>query len=153
LNAVTLSTTRRFSFPAKYDSLGIYTFLVDRAVRVAPRREELRVGLTEALSNAVLHGALGVSSELREKNDFEGFSAHVSEREATTDPNLRIDVVLRTTDEGVEIAITDPGRGFDWANQRIRPSRGLALLFQSFDRVEWNATGNVLRLFVAGADL
>ncbi|CAN5791321.1 hypothetical protein BH09MYX1_BH09MYX1_47050 [soil metagenome] len=147
------ASARRFAFPARYDKVSLYVFLIDRNLRVVPRREEVRVALAEGISNAILHGVLGVPSLLRNAGDFEAFYEKVCERERAADQNRRIDVTMTTVEGGVEIVIADGGGGFAWARRELIPGRGLSLLHLGFDRVSWNASGNEIRLFVQHGEL
>ena len=95
---------------------------------------ELRLGLQEALVNAVKHG-----------NDL--------------DPNKTIIVKFSITEQECYWIICDQGTGFfsscnysDQNGEHLPPEesesgRGLCILYQIFDRVHWNQTGNELRLW------
>ncbi len=89
-------------------------------------RLHLRVGLTEAIANAMLYG----SREDRDK---------------------RVRVEVRFTDEDVTVRVTDQGTGFDpdtipdptLPENLTQPNgRGIFLIRQLMDRVEYNAAGN-----------
>jgi CheY-like chemotaxis protein/anti-sigma regulatory factor (Ser/Thr protein kinase) len=86
-------------------------FVFDGDIR--PRR--LIIALDEALSNAVIHGALGVDSSLKEiPHQFE---TTVSEREK--DPEWSSRLVTVASDfrpDRLEVCISDPGEGFDVAS-------------------------------------
>lgn len=99
----------------------------------------LRVGLTEALSNAMLYG-----------------NEH--------DPSKRVRVEVTLEDGRLQARITDQGDGFDpdavpdptTPENRLKPSgRGLFLMRQMLDEVSYNDQGNqvtlVLRLGQGGA--
>lgn len=94
------------------------------------RRLNLQVGVSEALANAVLYG-----------------NAH--------DPRKLVRVELRITSESITISITDEGRGFDPAaipdptlpaNLPRPGGRGLFLIRQLMDRVEFNESGNSITM-------
>src|SRR6476619_2811990 len=66
--------------PSQPDWIGpTVEYLVQRALRVGaipPQREtKLMIALHEALTNAVIHGNLGISSELKERGGDEFFRA------------------------------------------------------------------------------
>jgi len=99
-------------------------------------RLNLRVGLTEALANAMLYGN-------------------------GQDPRKRVLVEARLTPDEIRIRVTDEGRGFDpdsvpdpTTPDRIPRSygRGIFLIRRLMDHVEYNERGNSIemRLNAAG---
>lgn len=119
--------------------------LVRRCEPVCPDRKRLlfnfRIGLSEALANAILYGN-------------------------ADHPDKRVRVELRIQDGGIEVRITDHGRGFDPAavpdptlpeNVAKPVGRGIFLMRALMDEVTFNASGNsvtlVLRLPGDGAQL
>lgn len=89
-------------------------------------RLNLRVGLTEALANAMLYG-----------ND--------------RDPRKHVRVEAQFSSERIAIRVTDEGRGFDPdqvhdptapANLHRSGGRGIFLIRKLMDRVEFNEQGN-----------
>ncbi|GMV05397.1 MAG: hypothetical protein AMXMBFR53_16760 [Gemmatimonadota bacterium] len=93
-------------------------------------RLNFRVGLTEALSNAMLYG-----------------NAH--------DPSKRVRVEVRVSGDSILARITDEGRGFDPCNvpdptcpENLMKSggRGLFLMRQLLDEVRFNDLGNQVTL-------
>ncbi len=96
------------------------------------RALSLRLGLTEALTNAVRYGL--------EKNPY---------------GTVRLGYMVSTT--GFKISILDPGPGFNWqvySNTFIdevrfedEGGRGIPLLREIFDKVTWNPFGNHVGLF------
>lgn len=93
-------------------------------------RLNFRVGLTEALANAMLYGNC-------------------------RDPRKRVKVVARLTAELIEVQVTDEGRGFDPhavldptlpANRARSGGRGIFLIRQLMDRVEFNERGNSITM-------
>ena len=99
-------------------------------------RLNLRVGLTEALANAMLYGN-------------------------GQDPRKRVLVEARLTPDEIRIRVTDEGRGFDpdsvpdpTTPNRIPRSygRGIFLIRRLMDHVEYNERGNSIemRLNAAG---
>lgn len=104
-------------------------------------RLNFRVGLTEALSNAMLYG-----------------NAH--------DPSKRVRVEVTVSEGAIQARITDQGRGFDPCtvpdptcpdNIMKSGGRGLFLMRQLLDEVHYNDMGNqvtlVLRLDQGGPSL
>lgn len=99
-------------------------------------RDEIRLGLQEALVNAAKHGN-------------------------KLDPRKSIVVHFTTSKEGFAWVIADHGQGFipqcqcsegedcpDWVlpPEEAESGRGLCILHEVFDHVDWNAHGTQLRL-------
>src|SRR5690606_14388826 len=93
-------------------------------------RLNLRVGLTEALANAMLYGNC-------------------------RDPRKRVRVEASLTPEAITVRVTDEGRGFDPSTvidptlpaSRVRAGgRGLYLIRQLMDHVEFNERGNSITM-------
>ncbi|HSJ26266.1 MAG TPA: ATP-binding protein [Longimicrobiales bacterium] len=93
-------------------------------------RLNFRVGLTEALANAMLYGNC-------------------------RDPRKRVRVEALLTPEEIKVQVTDEGRGFDpdavldptLPANRVRPGgRGIYLIRQLMDRVEFNELGNSITM-------
>jgi serine/threonine-protein kinase RsbW len=95
-------------------------------------RLNFRVGLTEALANAILYGN-------------------------SRDPAKRVRIEARVDRESVKVRVTDEGRGFDpnripdptLPRNRARPGgRGLFLIRQLMDEVEFNERGNSITMIL-----
>ena len=93
-------------------------------------RLNFRVGLTEALANAMLYGNC-------------------------RDPRKRVRVEAHLTSSEIKVQVTDEGRGFDpeavldptLPANRARPGgRGIFLIRQLMDRVEFNDRGNSITM-------
>lgn len=94
---------------------------------------ELRLGLQEALVNAAIHGN-------------------------RLDPSKTIVVKFSVTKEEYSWIITDEGSGFqlncnhnnkktdDLPSEEAENGRGMCILYQIFDGVDWNSRGTQLRL-------
>jgi serine/threonine-protein kinase RsbW len=135
--AISLSATRRkwqtMSFASTIYLCPILDLLLDR---IPPELEpELRLGLQEALVNAAVHGN-------------------------KLDPSKTVVVQFSITENLYSWVISDQGQGFmPQCHCQLNPppeeflppdesegGRGLCLLYQIFDRVDWNEEGNQLRL-------
>ena len=99
-------------------------------------RLNFRVGLTEALANAMLYGNC-------------------------RDPRKRVRVEAHLTPHEIKVQVTDEGRGFDPAAvldptlpaNRIRSGgRGIFLIRQLMDRVEFNERGNSITMILFSRD-
>jgi anti-sigma regulatory factor (Ser/Thr protein kinase) len=137
----------------------VISYLQDAAAKfgLCEDREYARLGvaLEEALLNALTHGNLEVSSELRQRDDG-AFDRLIAERQ-TQEPyaSRRIHVQCLFTKEAVTIRIRDEGPGFDPSKlpdptnleNLLKPSgRGVLLMRSFMDRLEYNETGNEVTL-------
>jgi serine/threonine-protein kinase RsbW len=93
-------------------------------------RLNFRVGLTEALANAMLYGNC-------------------------RDPRKRVRLEVRLSQDEIVVQVTDEGRGFDpravsdptLPANRMRPGgRGLFLIRELMDQVDFNEQGNSIRM-------
>ena len=127
------------------------------AVGVCTRPEVTRVGiaLEEALLNAIYHGNLEVSSELKENGDGPFLALARERRGRRPYADRRVRVTARVTPAKATIAIADEGPGFDPASlpdptdpaYLERPSgRGLLLIRSFMDDVRHNPAGNRVTL-------
>lgn len=133
--------------------------LVDQAASMGlcdeADRTRLGVALEEALVNALYHGNLEVSSELRE-SDYEAYYELVSQRR-NSPPfcDRRIRVQARLDHEQATFVIRDEGPGFnpdavadptDSSNLEKVSGRGLFLMRTFLDEVRYNDRGNEVTL-------
>lgn len=113
------------------------------------------IALEEALSNALYHGNLECSSDLRQ--DDERVFYRLAEKRRTIEPycSRRIHVETRINRDELCIDIRDEGPGFDVAilDKPFDPEdltriggRGLLLIQSFLDEVIHNETGNQIRL-------
>jgi|GEM_PF-1691474 len=113
------------------------------------------VALEEAILNAIYHGNLEISSELKENGD-EPFHAKVRERQCSSPYRERIvRLVSCVSPHRALFVIADEGPGFDVANlpdptdpmNWLKPSgRGLLLMRAFMDTVRYNTAGNTVTL-------
>lgn len=111
----------------------------------------LGVALHESLTNAILHGNLELSSELRESDEKLYYQEAQNRRTREPYSLRRVSVrVTLTHDEGIFV-VRDEGNGFDPAllpdptdpaNLGRVSGRGLLLIQTFMDHVEHNARGN-----------
>ncbi len=119
-------------------------------------RMQISMALDEAILNAMIHGNLEVSSELREVDDGEPYRELINQRASQTPyQERRVKVDLEATKQSVEFVIADEGHGFDVsslpdptdpANLENVSGRGLLLIRAFMDTVEHNDKGNRLTL-------
>ncbi len=120
-----------------------------------PERMQIAMALSEAISNAMIHGNLEVSSELR-KNSHADYDTLIRER-TTEAPysSRRVRLSVRENPTQVEYVIADEGPGFDTAEgpdptapeNLLKPSgRGLFLIRTFMDAVTFNDAGNEIRM-------
>lgn len=109
------------------------------------------IALEEALLNAVYHGNLEVSSELRESGDDTFHRLAADRRHLEPYRERRVRVAARIGTERAAFAIADEGPGFDIAQLRnptdsdclLRPcGRGILLMRSFMDEVRFNSLGN-----------
>lgn len=118
-------------------------------------RAQIGTALHEALSNAMIHGNLEVSSDLR-KEGTGPFRATIRERSAAEPwASRRVNCRSERSGDRVSYVIRDQGPGFDPSTlpDPTRPEsllkaqgRGLFLISSFMDEVEHNATGNEVTL-------
>lgn len=120
-----------------------------------PQPMHLRLCLEEALSNAVIHGNLEVSSELRDRDD-DSYQQLIKQRSRSVPYcNRRVTVVIDLNRYRAEFVIRDEGPGFDVsslpdplnpANLEKPSGRGITLMHAFLDEVQYNDWGNEVRL-------
>jgi CheY-like chemotaxis protein/anti-sigma regulatory factor (Ser/Thr protein kinase) len=113
------------------------------------------IALEEALLNAVYHGNLEVSSDLRQNGDESFHELARARRAAEPYASRRVRVTARLTTARATFVIADQGRGFDVSKLPDpthpdfleRPSgRGVLLMRTFMDDVRYNAAGNRVTL-------
>ena len=114
-------------------------------------RDRVGVALQEALSNAMFHGNLEVSSELRQ-DDESLFYAEVNKRRRMAPYRNRIIQVFAEVDrDAAKYCIRDEGPGFDTTTLDLPfdpesltrlGGRGMILIRSFMDEVKHNKTGN-----------
>jgi CheY-like chemotaxis protein len=128
------------------DGLGLF----DRMGRI-----RVGIALQEALTNALFHGNLEVSSTLREENERLFFDEAEARRLREPYQSRRIRVVSRLDQESAAFTISDEGPGFDTSrcDQPIDhedlakiSGRGLLLIRTFMDEVVYNTAGNSLTM-------
>ena len=118
-------------------------------------RNRISVALEEALANALYHGNLEVTSELREQ-DLQSYNRTVgARRDQSPYRERQIEVEAEFSRERAVFVIRDSGPGFDPASlpdptdpaNLTKPSgRGILLMRAFMDEVVYNARGNSVAL-------
>jgi CheY-like chemotaxis protein/anti-sigma regulatory factor (Ser/Thr protein kinase) len=113
------------------------------------------VALREALNNAIVHGNLEVSSELREQDERRYYSL-MDERRQREPYRSRVVMVIAEESRAEAVYIVrDEGQGFDTANlpdptdpanlEKVS-GRGLLLIRTFMDEVQFNQKGNEITM-------
>jgi CheY-like chemotaxis protein/anti-sigma regulatory factor (Ser/Thr protein kinase) len=118
-------------------------------------RSQIGTALLEALSNAMIHGNLEVSSDLR-TSDSTPYQRLIEERRQSEPwSSRRVHCSSRQSPGQVSFVIRDEGTGFDFSQlpDPTRPEtmlksqgRGLYLIHAFMDEVEHNQAGNQIQL-------
>jgi anti-sigma regulatory factor (Ser/Thr protein kinase) len=119
-------------------------------------RMQIAMALDEALMNAIVHGNLEVSSELRQTDDGKPYTDMIHQRKQESPyRERRVLVHLHATNDTATFRIRDDGQGFDVSSLRDPTDpenleraggRGLLLINAFMDDVQHNATGNEITL-------
>jgi CheY-like chemotaxis protein len=118
-------------------------------------RMRVGVSLQEALSNAIYHGNLEVSSDLRQVDERNFYALAVSRRTIEPFASRRIHLQTCVDRERAQYMIEDEGPGFDTSSldRAIDPEdlmriggRGMLLIRTFMDEVKFNESGNRITL-------
>jgi CheY-like chemotaxis protein len=118
-------------------------------------RMQLGVALHEGLLNAMYHGNLEISSDLRECGECAFLAAAEQRRRSSPYRDRRVHVKATLTPSEVVFVIRDEGPGFNPdmipdptapANLSKASGRGILLMRTFVDDMHYNATGNELTL-------
>jgi DNA-binding NarL/FixJ family response regulator len=118
-------------------------------------RMRVGVALHEALANALFHGNLEVSSELRQEDERQFYALAQRRRQTAPYSERRVEVHSSVDRHGARFVIRDEGPGFD-TTALLRPideesllrvgGRGLLLIRAFMDEVQHNESGNSITL-------
>lgn len=161
LDHVTQRVTR-LAFPGRPTLLSKVVAWLGRELRQGyPGRElplpEIKLALYETLANAIEHGNLGITYDMKTKamEAPGGMDALVQRRLADARFAGRlIHVEAEYLADRVAYTVADDGEGFDPEALKARPlgdttalhGRGLALVRHYMDEVSWNDRGNQIRM-------
>lgn len=122
------------------------------------RTDRMRTGtaLEEALLNAMYHGNLEVSSDLKEQDHLAFYALAEERRQATPWIDRKINVSIWMNSQEARIVIRDDGNGFDPGTlpdptdpeNLARPfGRGVMLMRAFMDSVDFNKKGNEVTMY------
>jgi anti-sigma regulatory factor (Ser/Thr protein kinase) len=132
-------------FRARYSSLDEWVSVIEAHLPRCCRSDLVRAGIAEAMSNAIIHGALGISSALRDEGEFEAWLALIEERERDRqEAFVTVSIEFDGAGDGVVLEVRDQGEGFPWKSLPVRTGRGISIMHAAFDSVRWNDVGNTL---------
>jgi len=115
----------------------------------------IAIALEEAISNALFHGNLEVSSELRENGGREFYQLARKRRHEAPFRDRRINVAAWVNRNEASFVVRDEGPGFESRNlpdtdsseALTRPSgRGVMMMRYWMDEVTFNPKGNAVRM-------
>lgn len=119
-------------------------------------RMQIAMALDEALVNAIVHGNLEVSSELRQTDDGKPYVELIDKRKQQAPYCQRsVHIQLRATPTEATFVVKDEGNGFDRSilldptdpeNLEKAGGRGLLLINAFMDEVRHNGSGNEITM-------
>ncbi len=144
--------------PADAAEIGAFT---DRVVEALPswiERERVRFGLTEALTNALVHGALEIDSAERDA-DYMHYLELISARSVERRETHQIGVRVEASETSITFKIRWSGAACPspYRSRRQEQSevslhgRGLGIIYSCFDDVDWDDDGYGMSLVVERA--
>ncbi len=118
--------------------------------------ENLSLALREAITNAMYHGNLEITSKVREERGINGFNEEIERRKSMPEyRDRKVTIHNEFTGDYVEFIVEDEGPGFDFRSlpdprdpeNFLRDSgRGLLIIRIHVDEISWNEKGNRIRL-------
>ena len=130
--------------------------LVELALFDEGERMQIAMALDEALINAMVHGNLEVSSELRQSEEGKAYVQMIAKRKLTQPYcNRNVHVRLDATQSSATYTVRDEGPGFDRSvlcdptdpeNLEKAGGRGLLLINAFMDEVQHNESGNQITM-------
>ncbi len=140
------------SDPSLIPAVSVYLGQLIESTSETVKKRSIELALDEALSNAILHGNLEISSDLKEE-DFDMFYEMAMER-AKQEPysSRNVAVTYEFDREMARFTIEDEGPGFKWqayggsADSDKPFGRGLMILKALSSKIEFNERGNRVSL-------
>ena len=116
----------------------------------------VKLGLYEALANAVYHGNLELDSSIKDEDDgFEKFEEMADTRvNEEKYQNRQVRVAFEMTGASIKYTVSDDGAGFDWRklSEKVNDDpltfsgRGILLTKFYYHNVEWNEKGSEIKM-------
>lgn len=131
---------------------------LDAGVCDAAQADRLVVSMTEAITNAIVHGSFGLDSALKEEPG--AFHKAIEARKSDPDYTSRVvDIRVRRHDDRCVWTVTDEGDGFDVEKALARlesddpmellaSGRGMTIMKAFVDEVAWSKGGRQIQLSV-----
>lgn len=155
------SSELTMTFGNSYDLIyNIASYLANQAGGILAPEDlpMVQLGLAEMITNAIEHGNLGITYEMKSKalETIGGFSQLVAE--CMSDPQAirrQVTVKSKINREWCEWVIQDEGEGFDWFSLSeeltaktlmSQHGRGIMLGRLNFNEVEYSGSGNRVRV-------
>lgn len=118
---------------------------------------KIQMALTELFSNALEHGLLGLSSELKQEDDIEFYYTERARRlESLVTGEIRINLHTKEMNKKtvLHILVGDSGPGFDakilsTEAKQIYSGRGIPLLRKITDQLNYNPVGNQVEAIIS----
>lgn len=116
-------------------------------------RTQIGMALMEAMANAMIHGNLEISSELRRESRSDYNNLIKKRMSESPYAERRVQCTAKESPEFVEYSIADEGRGFDprtipnpteSENLLLSSGRGIMLMQTFMDDVQFNSVGNAV---------
>jgi anti-sigma regulatory factor (Ser/Thr protein kinase) len=134
-----------------------YTQRILEDYGLTAERDQTRLGiaLSEALSNAMIHGNLEISSDLRETASDTYYDLITTRKGREPYTSRQVQVQMRFSQSSLTVVIRDQGKGFDRAaltdptspeNVERLSGRGVLLMRAYTDALSWNDVGNEVTL-------
>ena len=121
------------------------------------------LSLHEALTNAIVHGNLEVSSDLKEADEAERFAEALAVRSTQNEySSRRVQVLVEHNEHRIVWTITDEGKGFDVAKvleraeseepSMLASGRGVMMMKAFMDDVQYELGGRRCRMTLCNPD-
>jgi len=146
-----------WEIPSNYQIISLVTDKFEERIRASGWSEEdgfLREGFQEALTNAIVHGNLGVGKDIggAVRSDV----LKKAQEESSARPERFVHVAMKEISPSrIEVVITDEGEGFDPdavadprkpENIEKSAGRGILIMRAGFDTVDFENGGRTVRL-------
>lgn len=156
-----VADSREYSLPADVEMANVISYELTKNLSGiglcnTQTAENIALALREAVSNAMFHGNLEMSSKIRETDGIKAYNEEIEQRK--NNPlyaDRRVKLRYELTPDYVEYIIEDEGKGFDYKtlpdprdpeNFFKKSGRGVLIIRIHMDEAEWIGRGNILRM-------